>query len=172
MSTYRIVLFALLGALFYVAQVALAALPNIELVSILILVTTLTFGLQTLLPIYIFVLLEGLTYGFGIWWCVYLYIWAILCLAVYALRKVGSWWLWCIVLAFYGLLFGFFCALPYLFIGGPGTFLAWWINGFPFDISHCLGNLAAGIVLYKPLMFLMDKLAVFVKKHERIHRSE
>ena len=171
MNVYRMVLFAFLGALYYAVQVALAPLPNIELVSVLILVTTLTFGAQALFPIYVFIVLEGLTYGFGVWWCVYLYVWPVLCVVVLLLSKHGSWWLWCAVLALFGLSFGALCAIPYLFIGGPGMMLAWWINGLPFDLMHCAGNLVIGIVLYKPLLLCMTKLRdIFRAKLEK--RSE
>lgn len=164
MNVYRMVLFAFLGALYYAVQVALAPLPNIELVSVLILVTTLTFGVQTLFPVYVFIILEGLTYGFGVWWCVYLYVWPVLCVVVLLLQKHGSWWLWCAVLALFGLSFGFLCSIPYLFIGGPGMMFAWWVNGLPFDLMHCAGNLAAGIVLYKPLLFCLQKLKVIFRR--------
>ena len=49
---------ALLGALMFGAKMAMAALPNIEPVSLLVLVYTVVFGKKALGPIYVYVLLE------------------------------------------------------------------------------------------------------------------
>ena len=69
---------AICAAILYVSQVAFSFLPNIELVSPLIIVYTRNFGKKTLAIIYIFALIQGLTYGFGVWWVNYLYVWTIL----------------------------------------------------------------------------------------------
>ncbi len=159
MKVRDLVIQALLGAILFAVQVALSPLPNIELVSILCLVYTLTFGVRALGAIYVFVLLEGLLYGFGLWWIMYLYVWAILWGIAMLLRRYDSWFLWSFVLGFYGLAFGALCTIPYFFVGGVGTAVAWWINGIPFDIVHCLGNFASGLVLYRPLILVMKKLA-------------
>ena len=137
LSIYDLVLQALLGAILLAVQVALAPLPNIELVSLLCLVYTLVYGKRALLSIYTFVLLEGLVYGFGLWWVMYLYVWAILWGIVMLLRRNRSVILWCLVLGLYGLFFGALCAIPYLFA-------AEWAprcpvdQRHPFDIAHCL----------------------------------
>ncbi len=57
-----IVICGLFAAVLLVTQVTLAALPNIELVSLLVIVYTLIFGKKTIPIIYIFALLEGLLY--------------------------------------------------------------------------------------------------------------
>ena len=105
MKVRDLVIQALLGAILFAVQVALSPLPNIELVSILCLVYTLTFGVRALGAIYVFVLLEGLLYGFGLWWIMYLYVWAILWGIAMLLRRYDSWLLWSFVLGFYGLAF-------------------------------------------------------------------
>ena len=77
-TTFEIVILGMLGAIACVCQVALSFLPNIEVVSILFIVYTKVFGKKALFPIYVFVLLEGIFWGFGSWWIMYLYIWAVL----------------------------------------------------------------------------------------------
>ena len=89
---------ALLGALLLVVQVVLAPLPNVELVSLLVLLYTLEFPRQTPGAIGVFVVLEGLVYGFGLWWVMYLYLWPLLALVVWLLRKNTSVLLWAVVL--------------------------------------------------------------------------
>ena len=64
--------------------------------------------------------------------------------------------------------FGALCAIPYLFAGGVGAALSWWISGIPFDIAHCLGNAVSVLVLYNPLYYLMKKLADFQRRRERL----
>lgn len=143
---------ALLGAILHVSQAAMAFLPNIEPVSILLLVYTLCFGRKTLMALYAYVLLQGVTYGFGLWWFMYLYVWAILYLVVRLLRRNDSVLVWAVVNGLFGLSFGALCSLPYLLIGGPATALAWWVSGLPFDILHCAGNFVLTLALYRPLM--------------------
>lgn len=160
MKAKEITVMALLGAVLYVGQVALAFLPNIEVVSVLVLVYTLTFERKALLPIYVFVLLEGVTYGFGIWWFMYLYVWAVLYLVVRLLHKNDSVLVWAVVNGAYGLSFGALCAVPYLAAGGIGTAVAWWTSGIPWDIAHCAGNFATALVLYRPLMAVLHYIKV------------
>ena len=49
---------ALLSAILYVSKVALEAFPNVELISVLVLVYTLVFGAETFLIITVFNLFE------------------------------------------------------------------------------------------------------------------
>lgn len=158
MKAKELTVMALLGALLYVGQVALAFLPNIEVVSVLVLVYTLVFDRKALLPIYTFVLLEGVTYGFGLWWIMYLYVWAVLYLIAQLLHRNDSALIWAVVCGAYGLAFGALCAIPYLFAGGIGAALSWWMSGIPFDILHCIGNFAVTLVLYRPLTAVLRKV--------------
>ena len=68
----------MLAALMLASKIAMEALPNIHLVGMLTMVYTLVYRKRALIPIYIFVLLFGLIYGFSAWWVPYLYIWTIL----------------------------------------------------------------------------------------------
>ena len=90
MKTKDIVLCGLLAAILFVLQVAFGFLPNIEPVTILILIFTFVLNRKTLLIIYTFALLEGIFYGFGIWWIMYLYVWTILYFIVRLMRKNES----------------------------------------------------------------------------------
>ena len=68
MKTREIVIYGILSAVLLAAQVSLGFLPNIEIVTLLILVYTFVFRKKVFFIIYIFVFLEGLIYGFGLWW--------------------------------------------------------------------------------------------------------
>ena len=148
----------MLGALLLGVQVTLSFLPNIELVSFLIIIYTLTLRSKALIPIYVFVFLEGFIYGFGIWWINYLYVWTVLFLVVMLFSYVKSTLFWSVVSATYGLLFGMLCAIPYLFMGGINMAIAYWIDGIIFDIVHCFSNFVVCITLIKPINKFFHKI--------------
>lgn len=154
----RIATMGALGAILVIGQVGMSFLPNIEPVSTLIILYTLTYKKQVFPIIYTFVLLEGIIFGFGIWWVSYLYIWSILALVVLALKKMDSAVLWAVVSGFFGLSFGALCALPYLVSGGLYAAFAYWSSGIVFDILHCAGNFVLTLVLYRPLLRLLKRL--------------
>lgn len=145
-----------MSALLIAVQVGLAFLPNIELVSLLIILFTIYYGWKTLYIIYIFAIVEGLIYGFGIWWINYLYVWTILMLITMLFRSMRSPLFWAILSGAYGLCFGLLCSIPYLFIGGVPMAIAGIISGIPFDAIHCISNYIIALVLFKPLYRFLD----------------
>ena len=145
-----------MGALMFVLKLVLAFLPNIHIGAVLIVITAVYFGWRSLYSVAIYVLLEGLAYGFGIWWISYLYAWPLLAVICVLMRKNESPFMWAIVAAVFGLSFGALCAIPYLFIGGGSMALAYWVNGIPFDLLHCAGNFVLTFVLFKPLTKALD----------------
>lgn len=163
MKIREIVLTALLGAMLMVAQVALSFLPNIELVSLLVLLYAMVFPCRVVFSsIYVFALLEGLLYGFGSWWPGYLYIWTIAALVGRVLRKNDSVLFWAVISAIYGLCFGGLYALSYMVAGGFWYGVSWWISGLAFDFIHCAGNGVVMLLLYRPLRRCLTMLAAKV----------
>mgnify|MGYP007098783845 CR=1 FL=1 len=151
MTARRVVLGGLLGGLIYALQVAMSGLPNIEPVSLLVILFTLHF--PRLMPgvLAVFWLLESFTYGFHVWTIMYLYVWPLLALAAWLCRAQKSPLFWAVLSGAFGLAFGALCAIPYLVLGGPSMALAWWVSGIPFDVVHCVGNAVAALVLFRPL---------------------
>lgn len=154
-----------LGALMFVLKFAMAGLPNIEPVSLLVMVYTAALGPWALAAIYIYVLLEWLVFGLNIWSISYLYVWAILWLAAWVLRKMESTLGWAVLGAAFGLLFGALCAIVSVFIGGVHYAITWWISGIPFDAVHCAGNFVMTLVLFAPLRKLLTTL---MKKYKLV----
>lgn len=142
----------------YVSQIILAPLPNIEIVSLLIILITRKFSLKTLYSIYIFVICEIFTYGLSMWVINYFYVWTFLWLAIFIIRKIDDMWVYSIISALFGILFGTLCSIPYFFIGGASGGIAYIVSGFWFDIMHCFGNFIVTIVLYKPLTKVMNNV--------------
>jgi energy-coupling factor transport system substrate-specific component len=154
----EITLFAVLGALTFALQVAMAPLPNIEPVSLLVMIYAAVFGWKCLYPVYIFVVMEILFYGISTWNVYYLYVWTVLAFAAIVMRKTKETFAWALLSAVYGLMFGALCGIVDIFIGGLGYAVAKWVSGIPFDLLHCGGNFVMALVLFKPLRRLMEKL--------------
>ena len=157
LTVREVVLFGVLGALTFALQVAMSGLPNIEPVSLLVMLFAVTFGWKSLYPVYVFVAMEILFYGFNLWNINYLYVWLILAAAAMGLRKMEHPLGWAILSAVFGLLFGAFCGIVDVFVGGFSYAAAKWVSGIPFDIAHCAGNFVIGL-LFVPLRKLFARL--------------
>ena len=163
LTVREMILFGMLGGLTFAMKVAMAALPNIEPVSLTLLVYAVVFGWKALYPAYIYVAMEILYFGLGTWNICYLYIWALLVIAGICMKQMRSPLGWAILSGTYGLLFGALCGIVDIFIGGLGYAVTKWISGIPFDISHCLGNFTLALILFVPLRNLMEKLYAKLK---------
>lgn len=153
-----IALIGIMSAILVAVQVTLGFLPNIELVSLLIIIYTLVFGRKAFYIIYVFVAVEGLIYGIGLWWINYLYVWTILYLLVLILHKQRSPYFWAILSGFYGLFFGALCAIPNLFLSGIGSAVSYWIAGIPYDVLHGIANFVVALLLFHPIYYIMDRI--------------
>ena len=94
LSIREMAIFAMLGALMFVSKIIMEVLPNIHILGLLIIVYTLTYRVRALIPIYIYVLLNGLIAGFSLWWVPYLYIWTLLwgaTMLLHPVRKLSVW---------------------------------------------------------------------------------
>ena len=154
----EITLFGVLGALTFAAKYVMAFLPNIEPVSLMVMLFAVTFGQKALYPIFLYVALEILFYGLGTWNVMYLYIWPLLGLLAFGLRKMESLLGWAILSGTFGLLFGALCMPVDLAIGGLGFAVSKWVSGIPFDIAHCIGNFTIVLILFEPMRKLLKTL--------------
>ena len=156
--TLAMLILAQMGALTFVLKMAMAGLPNIEPVSLLVMVFAVTLGPWGLAGVYLYVLLEYVVWGLSSWSVCYLYVWTVLFVPARLLRRMKSALGWAVLSGAFGLFFGALCAPVYVVIGGWGYALSWWVSGIPFDLLHCAGNFAMALVLFNPLRKLMDKL--------------
>ena len=150
------VLFAVLGAMTFAAKYVMSFLPNIEPVSLMVMLFAVVFGWKWVYPVYLYVMLEILFYGISLWNINYLYIWAVLALAAYFLRNMHSPLGWALLSGTFGLLFGALCGIVDVFIGGFGYAVAKWVSGIPFDLMHGGGNFVIALLLFRPLRKLLE----------------
>lgn len=154
-----IALIGMMIATIEIAKFAMAALPNIELTSFLIIIYTLYFGKRILFVIPAFILLEGCMYGFGLWWIMYLYAWPLLALTVHLFRRQESAWFFSTLSGLFGLSFGALCSIPYIFLTGPKGAFGWWVAGIQFDVIHCVSNFVLCLVLFVPVRTAMNRIS-------------
>ena len=116
-----------------------------------------TFGIKALFPIYLYVGMEILFFGLGLWNFNYLYIWAILAVIAWFVRRMEHPLGWAMLSGVYGLLFGLLCAPVDAVIGGFAYAGAKWVSGIPFDLAHCAGNFVLTLLLFEPLYKAFSK---------------
>lgn len=162
-TTKEIVVFAMLGAVMFCSKIVMEALPNIHLLGMLTMTYTIAFREKALIPIYIYVFLNGLYGGFSMWWIPYLYIWTVLWGVTMLLPKnmpgKVQYIVYPAVCCLHGLLFGTLYA-PVQAIMMRLSFkgmISWIIAGLPFDAIHGAGNLVLGFLIV-PLSGLLIRL--------------
>ena len=148
----------MLGALTFAAKYVMSFLPNIEPVSLMVMLFAVVFGKKWVYPVYLYVAMEILFYGISLWNINYLYIWAVLAIAARLLRNMRSPLGWALLSGAFGLLFGALCGIVDVFVGGGAYAVTKWVSGIPFDIAHCAGNFVIALLLFRPLRGLMEKL--------------
>ena len=163
LTVKEVALFGMLGALTFGGKFVMSSLPNIEPVSLMILLFAVTFGWKALYPTYLYVSMEILCYGINTWNVYYLYVWAVLLIAALLLRKMQEPLGWAILSGTFGLAFGALCGIADIFIGGFSYAAAKWVSGIWFDLLHCAGNFVIALLLFDPLRNLLKKLYERVK---------
>ena len=74
----EMVIFSMLATLMFCSKIIMEALPNIHLLGMLTMLYTVVFRFKALIPIYIYVLINGIYSGFSLWWVPYTYVWTVL----------------------------------------------------------------------------------------------
>jgi energy-coupling factor transport system substrate-specific component len=133
LTTKEIAVMGLMIAVLEASVHAMAAIPNVEPVTLLLMLYTLFLGKKVVYVLVAYLLLEGGFYGFGLWWIAYLYIWPLLTFLTYLLRRQRS------------------------------SAFAWWVAGIPFDLIHCVANFLLCLILFPPLRYCMGRALKFME---------
>lgn len=141
-----------MGALLFAVQAALSGLPNVETVTLLIILFASVYGRDVFYAIAVFNLCELVMWGFGLWWISYLYVWNILAALTMLLKRFmgEDAVLWAAFSAVFGLAFGAFFSIAYIPVS-LSTAYGYWLSGLSWDIWHGICNFVIMLVLYKPL---------------------
>ena len=163
----EICIFAMLGTVMYISKIVMEALPNIHLLGVLTIVYTLVYRKRALIPIYIYVMMNGLLAGFNMWWLPYTYIWTILWGVVMLLPqkmpKKISVPVYAAICGLHGFAFGTLYAPAHALMYGFSLeqTVAWILAGIPFDLIHGVSNLAIGLIIV-PLSEILGSIS---KRH-------
>ena len=103
-------------------------------------------------------LLESIWWGISIWTVTYFYVWPLLVIVTAMIPKSESAFMYIVLAAAYGLLFGMLCSLTTLVLSGWKAAVAWWVAGIPYDLIHCVSNGIVAAVLFRPLVHALEKL--------------
>ncbi len=152
-----IVYIGMMVATLEAGKAVLSFLPNVEIVTLFIILYSLFFGARVFFAIAIFVVLEGLFYGFGLWWFFYLYVWPLLAILTLCFKKVRSVWFWSVFAGLFGLCFGFLSSLLTMVLSGPAAAFAYFVSGIPWDLIHGAGNFVITLCLFEPLSKVLNK---------------
>ncbi|MCL2508903.1 MAG: hypothetical protein FWF05_06980 [Oscillospiraceae bacterium] len=168
LTAFEIVRFAMLGSLMFVAKYLMQAIPNIHLTAMFIAAFTVVYRGKALIPLYVYILIDGVVGGFAMWWIPYLYIWLTLWAAVMLVSPVlerenvsakTRTVIYMILCALHGLTFGVMYAPAQALMYGLSfkATITWIAAGFWFDIAHGAGDFFMG-ALVVPLVGLLRKL--------------
>ena len=164
LSVRELVVFAVLGSIMFLTTFALQALPNIHLLAMFIAAFTLTYRARALISLYVFILLDGVFYGFALWWLPYLYIWlplwgAMMLAGRLRLPRKVQVPLYMVLCGLHGLSFGTLYAPAQALMFGLSFqgMITWIIAGLPMDLMHGIGDFASA-VLVLPLHELLKRL--------------
>ena len=163
LNVKEVAVFGMLGALIFALKKVMEFAPNVHLVGVFIIATTVVYRKKALYPLYIYVLLDGLFSGFSTWWVPYLYIWTILWGATMLLPKninpkIAP-IIYMSVCALHGFLFGtLFAPMQALFfnLDFNGT-IAWIVAGLPYDAIHGVSNFFCGLLIV-PIITVLKRV--------------
>ena len=159
----ELVVFSMLASIMFCSKIIMELLPNIHMLGMLTMTYTVVFRKKALIPIYLYVMMNGVYSGFSLWWVPYLYIWTILwgitMLIPNSLPKKAKYIVYSTVCCIHGLAFGILYAPAQALLFGFNfeQTVAWVIAGFPFDLIHGISNIFTGMLVI-PLSELLNKL--------------
>ena len=156
-------LFAMFAAMMLCSKLLMEFLPNMHLLSMFTILLTVVYRKKALVPIYLYVLLNGIVAGFAMWWIPYLYVWTVLWAVTMMLPRRMPKGLchvvYPLVCGLHGLAYGvLYAPAQALFFGLSWDMtVAWVVAGLPFDAIHAVSNTVVGLLIL-PLTELMKRL--------------
>ena len=155
--------FAFFGALMFTSKLLMEFLPNVHLLGMFTILLTVVYRAKALIPMYIYVMLNGVYAGFNAWWVPYLYIWTVLwaltMLIPKRLPKPAKVVIYPILCSLHGFAFGILYAPAEAILFGLSfkEMLVWIAAGATFDVIHGISNFVAGFLVL-PLSKLLLNL--------------
>lgn len=165
-AAQKIALIGIMAATLEGGKLALAALPNVEIITLLCGLYGYVFGLIGIYAIIIFVGAEVLIWGFNSWVISYLIYWPLVCVVFYFLgrAKCGNRFILTAAAVLLTVFFGVLTSLidvglyMFYFENFWYRFGVYYMRGIMFYAAQIISNIAAFLFLFKPLAAVLEKL--------------
>ena len=156
-SIRKITLIALLSTLAYIGRLLFAWIPNVQPVTVILLIITLEMGLvEGILTASLSMILSNIFLGMGPWTLYQIASFAIVILVFFCLKPLWrqTWKQPLLKLTFFtimagltGYLYGFVISIFSVYFYHIPKFWVYYFQGLPFDTLHALGNIGFWILL-------------------------
>lgn len=166
-ATQYVVRVAFMSALLTAFKFALSFVPNVEVVTLMIIIYGSCFGILYALPAtLIFCAVEIAIYGVASWVLLYFIYWPLLSVLSSLLLKGKRMWLALILGVVGSAFFGFLSACCDTLFALPNLqpqdvsryFVAYYLRGITFDAIHMASSAATVALLYKPIVSACAKI--------------
>lgn len=147
---------AVMAATVFMSKFALSVVLNVEPVTLLLLAFAAILPFHAAAAAVVFVCLDCIIYGFGVWMVPYFIYWPLICLAGRVLRNKSA--------AACALCAGALTALFGVLTTGVDClafgmeFWSWYVAGLPYFAVHILSTLTVVFVALKPLTRALSRL--------------
>ena len=166
-SIRKITLIALLSTLAYIGRLLFAWIPNVQPVTVILLIITLEMGLvEGFLTASLSMILSNIFLGMGPWTLYQIASFAIVILVFFCLKFLWrqTWKQPLLKLTFFtimaglmGYLYGFVISIFSVYFYHIPKFWVYYLQGLPFDTLHALGNIGFWILLSPLLPRIIQK---------------
>lgn len=165
----KLVLIALFGAFLNAFKFFLMYIPNVEIITLLIVVFTYVFGLGIGIgATIVFCVMEGLLWGFDPTWLISYFIhWPTIALVAFFIKKGGlkNPIIIALIISVVTALFGFQSTFIYMLTGGAlkstnffSRYLTFYAAGIKFYLVHILSSFISIVAGFTPIVNILVKL--------------
>lgn len=163
-QVYRIAVLAMMTALCHVGRIMFQFLPNVQPVTVIVLLITLAFGVRDGLIVGVLsIVLSNLTLGMGIWTIAQVASYAVLVLLTGLFRpfQKKGWFdsFFVVYVGMSGYLYGFIISVIQAPFFGIHKLWVYYLAGIPFDTMHSIGNIGFYLILSPVLLPLIERTA-------------
>lgn len=150
---------AMLVSITVVGRLALTYIPNVQITTTMVIITSFLFSpLQAVMVVIASTLLTNIILGMGIWTLWQIAAWSVIGFMSGVIGKFHNkipLKVLSLYAGFCGMLYGFMISIPASKVV-TNNFWAYYLVGLPFDISHSISNVLFFFVFY-PLFFRLFK---------------
>lgn len=160
MPVRKIAMLSLLTTIIYVGRIAFQFLPNVQPMTVILMMITLVFGFKEgAIVAVLSILVSNINLGMGIWTIPQIISYIIL-IALTSLfsnsYKEKPIWVIALYSGFLGMLYGLVISILQAPFFGFNIFIPYYLSGIPFDFLHSVGNIVFYFILSPSLLPIIE----------------